>query len=222
MSRRRWGRWDGWAARRRRGSVPRSLAGQGGFTVVELLIGCLLATLVVGAGIELLRVQVAVARRLQASLAATGGAAWALTVAARDVQVAGSDPRRSGIEALSAADGGRVVLQHDRDGDGTVDLASDERIILDRSPSSGGRFVRWLGNQSMSIASLVPAGGLRLRYFDEAGAEIPSGGAELTAEARDRVRRVALELDVNEQVGVVAAQARQRTAAALRLRLEGR
>ncbi|HEY8515361.1 MAG TPA: hypothetical protein VIS07_07600 [Candidatus Binatia bacterium] len=198
------------------------MAGQGGFTVVELLIGCLLATLVVGAGIELLRVQVAVARRLQASLAATGGAAWALTVAARDVQVAGSDPRRSGIEALSAADGGRVVLQHDRDGDGTVDLASDERIILDRSPSSGGRFVRWLGNQSMSIASLVPAGGLRLRYFDEAGAEIPSGGAELTAEARDRVRRVALELDVNEQVGVVAAQARQRTAAALRLRLEGR
>ncbi|MEW6269109.1 MAG: hypothetical protein AB1689_07400 [Thermodesulfobacteriota bacterium] len=196
--------------------------GQGGFTVLELLLGALLATLVVAAGVELLRVQVAVARRLQASLAATGGAGWALAVAARDAQVAGSDPRRTGVVALSAAGGERAVLESDRDGDGAVDAASEERVILAWSPSASGRFVRWLGSQSMSIASLVRAGGLRLRYFDAAGTELVPGAGELPAADRDRVRRLALELDVTEQAGVVAAQARLRAAAALRLRLEER
>lgn len=201
--------------------MSRRVWSEGGFTVLELLLGCVLGTLVVAAGVELLRVHVAVARRAQAALAATGGAAWALTVAARDVQVAGGDPRRAGVAAIAVADAGRAVLESDRDGDGAVNGASDERVVLAWSSSGGGRFVRWLGSQSMSIASLVRSGGLRLRYFDEAGVELVPA-AELTAAQRDRVRRLALELEVRDETGVVAARTRLRTAAALRLRLAER
>jgi len=197
-------------------------SGQDGFTLLELLLGCVLGALVAAAGIELLRVHVGVARLLQARLASVGGASWALAVAARDVQTAGGDPQRSGVAALATATGDRLVLGADRDGSGAVDADSAERVTLAWSSSSGGRFVRWLGNQSVSIASSVRPGGLRLRYFDAAGAEITSGGGALAAADRERVRRVALELDVTERAGAVEARAALRTGAALRTRLEER
>jgi len=201
---------------------PRA-AGEAGFTLLELLLGCLLGTLVVVAGVELLRVHVGVARRLQTQLASVGGTAWALSIAARDAQLAGGDPTRSGLEALGAASRERLILDADRDASGVVDANSAERVTLAWSSSSGGRFVRWLGNQSISIASQVESGGLRLRYLDAAGSEIPtSGSADLAAGDRARVRCVALELDVIERAGVLEARCGLRGAAALRMRLEER
>jgi hypothetical protein len=65
---------------------------------------------------------------------------------------------------------------------------------------------------------------LRLRYFDAAGVEIapPAPGAELDPAERDRVRRVALELDVAERAGTLEERTSLRAAAALRLRLAER
>jgi len=195
---------------------------EAGFSLVELLLACVIGALVVGAGLELLRVHVGVARRLQARLASTGGAAWALTVAARDAQLAGGDPARAGIDAISSAGPERLVLGSDRDGSGAVDPDTAERVILARSTSSGGRFVRWLGAQSIGIAGQVRGGGLRLRYFDAAGAEILPVAGEITPADRARVRLVTLALDVTEHAGTVEARSSLRTAAAVRTRLEER
>lgn len=196
--------------------------GEHGFSLVELLFACVLGALVVGAGLELLRVHVGVARRLQARLASSGGAAWALAVAARDAQTAGADPTGSGVEPVASASPERLVLVADRDGSGSVDTSSAERVILAWSSSSGGRFVRWLGEQSIGIAAQVRAGGLRLRYFDQAGVEILPVAGELDAAARARVRLVGLALDVTERAGALEARTGLRTAAALRVRLEER
>jgi Tfp pilus assembly protein PilW len=197
--------------------------GEAGFTLLELLLGCLLGTLVIAAGVELLRVHVAVARRLQTQLASTGGAAWALSIAARDAEIAGGDPTRAGVDPLSAASRVRMIVNADRDASGAVDASSAERVTLAWSSTSGGRFVRWLGNQSVSIASQVESGGLRMRYRDAAGAEIPtSGTADLSAADRARVRCVALDLDVIETSPSFEARCGLRAAGALRMRLEER
>lgn len=208
--------------RRRAAGGPRARVKEAGFTILELLIGCVVGTLVIGAGLELLRVHVGVARLLQVRLASVTGNAWALTVAARDVETAGGDPLRSGVAALSTASADRVVLGSDRNASGSVDVDTAERVTLAWSSSSGGRLVRWLGNQSIGIAALVRSGGVRLRYFDELGAEISGPGGVLGDAERARVRRVGLALEVIERTGTLSATSALGTSAALRTRLEGR
>jgi prepilin-type N-terminal cleavage/methylation domain-containing protein len=195
---------------------------QRGFSLLELLIACVVGALVVGAGVELLRVHVATARRLQTRLASTGGAAWALTVAARDVQTAGGDPTRAGVAALGTASNDRMILGSDRDASGAVEPDTAERVTLAWSSSGGGRLVRWLGNQSIGIAATVRTGGLIFRYFDAAGSELTGAAGVLGDDERARVRRVALALEVRETSGTITATTVLRTAAALRTRLEER
>lgn len=195
---------------------------EAGFTAVELLVACAVGALVLVAGLELLRVHVAVAHLLQVRLAALGGTAWALTVASRDAATAGGDPRRTGVEALGAAAADRAVLGADRDGDGAVDAATAERVTLAWSSSGGGRLVRWLGNQSVGIAATVRSSGMRFRYFDENGAELTGPGGDLDAATRQRVRLVTLVLEATERSGTIAASTSLRGAAAVRTRIEGR
>lgn len=195
---------------------------EAGFTAVELLVACAVGALVLVSGLELLRVHVGVARLLQVRLAGLGGTAWALTVASRDVATAGGDPRGAGVDALPTAAADHAVLGADRDGDGTVDPATAERVTLAWSSSSGGRLVRWLGNQSVGIAATVRSTGLRFRYFDGAGAELTGPGGVLDEAARQRVRLVTVALEATEQSGTMAASTSLRGAAALRTRMEGR
>jgi Tfp pilus assembly protein PilW len=196
--------------------------GEAGFSAVELLVASLVGLLVLAAGIELLRLHVAVARTLQVRLASLGGAAWALTVATRDVATAGGDPRRAGVAAFATAATDRVIVEADRDADGSVDPATAERVTLAWSPTSGGRMVRWLGNQSIAIAATVRSSDLRFLYFAADGTEIPGTGGVLDATDRARVRLVRSALAVEERSGTIAATTALRGAAAVRTRVEGR
>lgn len=192
--------------------------GASGFGLVELLAAMLLGGLVLGAAIALLHTHGAIARRGQVTIAVSGAAAWAGSIAARDVQLAGADPMRAGIAALVAAGPESVVLQSDRDGDGAIDPSSAERVALRWSAASGGLFVRALGGQSMALAGGVRRGDLRFRYFAADGAEIGSSatGAALGAEALAAVRRVVIELAVAERVAGREEWARVTAGAALR------
>jgi Tfp pilus assembly protein PilW len=196
--------------------------GEAGFSAVELLVASLVGLLVLVAGLELLRLHVAVARTLQVRLASSGGAAWALTVASRDVATGGGDPRRTGVVALTTANADRVVVAADRDDDGSVDPSTAERVTLAWSSTSGGRLVRWLGTQSIAIAAAVRSSGLRFRYFAADGTEITGAAGVLDATDRERVRLVRSTLEVEERAGTIAATTTLRGAAALRTRLEGR
>lgn len=191
-----------------------------GFALVELLVATLVGTLVLGAAIALLRHQGRALLFHQAAMVAIGTAAWAAQIAARDVSLAGADPLRVGLPALVSAGPERLVVQADRNGDGSVDPSSAERVTLVWSAGSGGSLQRQLGRQSMVIASGVARGDLRFRYFGADGAEILSGSGELAPEALGQVRRVMLELAVRVQVSGSEPRiiVRVRESAALRIR----
>ncbi|HZR82085.1 MAG TPA: hypothetical protein VFD92_13395 [Candidatus Binatia bacterium] len=211
-----------WARRPSGEPVPAArralLARADGTTVLETLIAAMLASLVLGAGLVLLRAHARFAREVQSSVAALSAAAWTLEVATRDVALAGADARRIGVAPLRTADAAHVDLESDLDGDGAINASSSERTSLAWSSGSGGRLLRRIGAQSMAVASPVGAGGFRLRYFDAAGVEIGGGGA-LDDAARARVRRVTIELAVRETPPRAGAEVRLRGAAALRARL---
>jgi prepilin-type N-terminal cleavage/methylation domain-containing protein len=195
--------------------------GHRGFALVELLTATLIGGIVAAATVALLQGHGAIGRRSQEALALTAAAAWTRSIAARDLETAGGDPMRTGIAALLDATAERVVLQADRDGDGSIDASSAERVTLGWGPSgsSGGRLVRALGGQSMAIADGVPRGGLRFRYFAADGAElVPAaqgsgslGGAELAA-----VCRVGIELTLVKQIAGAEERVQITSGAALR------
>jgi hypothetical protein len=184
--------------------------------VIETLIAALLASLVLGAALSLVRAHGMVVRRFQSELTARSIADWAIGIARRDIAFAGADPVRAGITALRSASGDHVELESDLDGDGAIDGASAERILLARAGQADGRFMRWVGRQSMSIAAPVPTAGVRLRYFDAAGEEIGSAGGALADAERARVCRVTFELAVREVPDRPSGGIRLRSAAALR------
>ena len=185
---------------RRRGRRRRT--GQAGTTIVELLVAALLAGVVLGAALT--------------RLAARSGAAWALGVVLRDIALAGADPMLAGVVAVRSATPDRLELESDLDGDGAIDPSSAERLTLAYAASAEGRLMRWVGRQSMSVASPVPSNGFRLRYFAADGAEIGGGTAALDEADRLRVCRVVVELAVRETPEHTGAETRLRSAAAVR------
>jgi len=192
-------------------------AGERGSTLVEFLVAIALGLVVVGGGVQLLRTYAAMALQVQADLGATSGAGWALRTALRDVKRAGADPLRSGVAALGAASPHAITLQRDDDADGAIDPNSQESVGLRWSDGQGGRVSRSVGSQSMAIVAGVPRGGLRLRYFDGEGREIPATGG-LGVTALDRVRRVEVAIDVTERMGTVSGKASLTSAASVRVR----
>jgi len=180
------------------------------------VVAALLAAVVLGAALTLLRTHGTLARALQSGLAARSGAAWALGVVLRDVALAGADPMLAGVVAVRSATPDRLELESDLDGDGVIDPASAERLTLVYAASAEGRLMRWVGRQSMSVASPVPSDGFRLRYFAADGAEIGGGAAALDEADRVRVCRVTVELAVRETPDHAGAETRLRSAAAVR------
>lgn len=191
-----------------------------GSTLVELLVASAIGLGVVLAAVQLLAMHAGLALRVQADLGATSGAAWALRAALSDVKRAGADPSRRGVVALKEGGSDRMTTQRDLDGDGTVDPRSEESVALAWADRNGGQVARRVGAQSMAIASGVPRGGLRLRYFDERGREVLAG-AGLDATDRARVKRVEVEISVANQIGTVVGHASVEGAASVRVR-EGR
>jgi hypothetical protein len=198
-------------------SIPEARKHERGSSPVELLIASTVGMLAVAAAVSLLRTHAALALDVQTALGAVGGASWALRVVLPDVRHAGGDPQRRGFPAVASGGRESVVLLRDRDGDGSVDPDSEETVRLAWSASSEGRLVRRIGAQSMAVAGAVPYGGLRFRYFDELGEEIDAE-APLDDATRERIRRIAVELDVVERLGLLSSTARLTSAASLRLR----
>lgn len=199
---------------------PGRPGGERGTSLVEALVATTLAMLVGAAAIALLHAQAAVARSVQAELAAVSAASWALDVALRDVALAGADPMRAGIPGLRSAGDDAIEIDADLDGSGSIDGASAERRGLSWSSGSGGRILRRLGNQSTALAAPVTTGGFRVRLRDADGATVGSG--VLDAAALSRARQAELEVAVSGAPERPEMQVRLVSRAALRSRLPRR
>lgn len=202
------------------GEIVRRARCEAGTTIVELLVASLVGLGVVAAAVQLLRTHAHVALRTQAALGASSGAAWALRVALEDVKRAGADPAERDLEAVAGAASTWIATLRDLDGDGRIDDRSAESVGVAWSESGAGSVARRVGAQSMAIVSRVPRGGLRLRYYDADGRELAIGGG-LGREARGRIRRVEMEVDVRQTVGTIEGRASYAGGASVRVR-EGR
>ena len=190
-----------------------------GGAIVELLVASTLGLGVLLAAVQLLRTQVGIAVSVRTDLEAFAEARWALQSAVRDVKRSGADPLGRGFVAIPEADTDVLVLVGDFDADGLIHPASEETVRLRWSANGGGRMMRRVGRQSMSVAARVPAYGLRFRYFDAQGRSVVSSQA---LEDPVGIVRVGFELEVVSTRAGVSRGARLSTAGAVRVRPERR
>lgn len=197
------------------------MRGERGSTLVELLVASGIGLGVVLAAVQLLALHARLALQVQADLTAASGAGWALGRILDETRDAGADPSGRGVSALESAAPDHLSILRDQDGNGRIDARSAETTAFSWSERGGGRVSHRVGRQSMPLAAGVRRGGFRLRYFDRRGREV-APGMRLSAEDRQRVRRVEAEVGVEETLGTRAGEARLRGAVALRMRQEVR
>ncbi len=142
-----------------------------GMTLVELLVGMVLGLVGTAAMTALLRAGVAASERAGSDAERAIATAAAVDQLVRDVRVAGYDPAGAGFAPFSLTATDRLELQADLDGSGTIDASSEERVGW-RVASSSRSLQRVIGAQTLPILSDVAADGLRLAYFDAAGAAL--------------------------------------------------
>jgi Tfp pilus assembly protein PilW len=162
-----------------------------GAGLLELLVGASLGLAVLGA----LTAAVGTGTRLLAGASARfeaeDTADLALESLTFDTRRAGYDPTAAGIVPIVEATAERLALATDLDADGIVDPNSEETTAYVCS-AAAQRLSRITGRQSLPLADRVL--GCAFRYLDGAGVPmaIPAGG--LDADARARIRALALDL----------------------------
>jgi len=169
-----------------------------GATLVDLLVGSVLALLVLAAVLAGIasgaRALTAIARRV-----ADDEAVVLVTDALRfDVRRAGFDPATIGVEAIVGASSEELTLDADLDADGAVDERSVERVRWSCRRAARD-LQRAVGHQSMPLVRELD--GCGFTYLDAGGGELGAGGP-LDAAARRAVRVVVLELALASPAGL--------------------
>jgi Tfp pilus assembly protein PilW len=154
-----------------------------GCTLVELLLGMLLGLAGAAALTALLRGGLAAWERAGLHAERASELVAAVDQMTRDLRLAGYDPASAGVAGLTVTAADQLELTADLDGDGAIDPASEERIGYRRAAGSG-TLQRVVGNQTLPILSDLAAGGVRLAYFDAAGAALDPAAADTASAAR--------------------------------------
>lgn len=167
--------------------------GRRGVTLVELLVALLLGSAVAASIGWFQRAQFLALEDQAAQLDMQSSARAIVDVFARDVRRAGMDPTCAGaVEALVDAGPAALRVQADLNGNGALDVASEDLIYR---LADGVRIERGQGTTLEPLLDDVDLSGSRFRYFDAVGTELVAAGG-LTAAQRAQVRRVRLELAV--------------------------
>ncbi len=161
--------------------------GRRGFTLIELLVGLLLGLGTIAALTAAVTVSLAARARAAAGAEMLAATAAAIDQIARDVRLAGYDPRRSGIQGIVTAESANLVLEADLDGDGAIDLSSEEHVAYRRSAT--GALQRVVGEQSSTIAFRSRARRPGVPLFRRRRQRDRSGGRRCGGGHPDRRRR---------------------------------
>lgn len=154
-----------------------------GMTLLETLVGSLVAVTVLAAMSALLSAAVQTWRRAGASAEARDALAEALDQLDRDVRLAGYDPAASGFAGIVTATAQTLELQADLDGNGIADTDSEEHVTY-RCTGDGQTLERVVGRQVMPLVSGLVPGTFNLRYFDDRGHELVPTDANARAAIR--------------------------------------
>jgi hypothetical protein len=165
-----------------------------GMTVIELLVGLGVLSVLGAMLASFLHVSVVASRVLAARIDAQETASMTVDIVGRELRMAGFNAGGPPVPALRDAAADRVEVAADFNGDGDVDDMNEtvayshnaDRSLLMRA-TGGGSPQPWLRD--------VPAGGFRVTYRDADGRILPVG-VGLSAEQRDSIRRIDVELAV--------------------------
>ena len=189
-----------------------------GTAILELMVGVFIAAL---AMVPLVSLDGAAGRYLRGMderATANQTVRLIIDVITRDIRQAGFDPRGTGLVPIIAANASLLGLQQDTDGDGDIDRHSRE-LTTYAFRHAQGTLSRIIGQQSMPLATGLPADGFRLNYLDAAARILPMGADGLDDAAREAVRLVSVAVTVRDTLGKPLASARTSVAVRNRPRL---
>ncbi len=172
------------------------LRGQGGFTILDILVSTALGTMVIVGYLSMATFQVSTAQGQAEQVDLQQTVRDVTELFAREVRRTGSDPTCAGtFDGVDFAAYWGIRLKSDLDGSGAIDGPDESILYLYNS----GNFMRYEGNSSELLISGVGWGGSRIHYFDADGEEIGGGNYPLDSDDRDEVRRVQIVLDVDRE-----------------------
>lgn len=191
---------------------------QRGFTLVEILVATAVGLVVVAGIFAFNRFQLRSLQGQAHQLDIQGTTRGLTLLLEQEVRNAGTNPRAVATFSAIAhrSDAGEIHLQSDYNGDGRVDDdGEDVRYVLD---VENQRILRFDDGDSEVLIDRIVLNGARFRYFNGAGVELTPGDQGLTSAQRNAVRKVRLELAMEQQNLGLANFARMSTDIDLRNR----
>lgn len=170
---------------------------QRGITLVEVMVAGLLGIVAIGTINWFSRYQLFSLRNQAVQNDIQMTARSVSDVFSRDVRRSGFNPTcNADITAVELAKGNELTLKSDLNADGALGGIDETLTYRVATSSSGTRFERAANGRTDVLLDQIDASRTRFRFYDNAGAEIPSGPGGLGSAERSQVRRIRLELAV--------------------------
>ncbi len=176
--------------------MDRPVRQSAGFTLIEVLVSCLLMLIVTATIFGAYRFQMFALKTQETQLEAQQAARGMIDLMSRELRQAGYDPTCAKTFAgIVNAQPQLLQLQFDSNADGVIGAGESVTYSYDADLQQIGRSA---GGSAVPLISAVPAGALTFSYYDGTGTLLaPSGNpAVLSATQRAAVRRVKIVLRV--------------------------
>jgi hypothetical protein len=176
------------------------LAGRAGFTVPGILVGLGLGLVTAAAFGSLHHLQLRTFKTEANKIDLQTAARNIIDLMTAEIRQAGLDPTCGGnIQAIIDAKQFRLRIQADHDGRG-LPLSEDEDVTYEFK-FSNQRFDRIANGVTDPLITGIDLTGSRVRYFNGAGTEITAGSTGLSSSQRGNVRRIRIELVLQQAAG---------------------
>jgi len=164
-------------------------AGAGGATLIELLASLLLMSILMAMAYGFARAALMSVRVQEVKSEVQEVSTMAVDILARELRMAGFSAAAGAMTAVAVALPDRVEIASDFNGDG--DSADTNEVIAYSYDAAKQQLMRATGGGSpQPFARNVAPAGVQFTFFDAAGTQIPAAASGLSAEDRQRIRRV--------------------------------
>ena len=166
-----------------------TLRSKGGFTLTELLVSTLIASVFGLAGLNYYRGQTRALTTQSAMVDATDKLRAAMTFMTREIRLAGYDPKQtamtvSGTKGVIDARSDFLWIQFDRNEDGAIATSATDpsaESISYAYDAANQQIVRTVAGVTQTLIKNVPSGSFAFQYFDAAGNALTLGNVSFTA-----------------------------------------
>lgn len=200
-----------------------------GFTLFEVLVALAVSSIVSLAGWAFYHHELRDLTHQSAALDATEAVRAATSFIAREIRMAGYDPRvlalvAPGYKGIREAGATTLHLEWDANGNGVIDTGAGDpnaESVLYTYDSSNRTILRTVAGTTHVLVKKVPPGAFSFTYLDLLGNSLPMTGspAILAALSRDLIATIVLRIGVETASVSPSATFRATTRVAVRARI---